>query len=118
MTSYRDELDVLKPVLMLRGTADDLVSVVPCREYAERLSKAGKSARIIEYPDAHHRFDAPAFKIAIRNEQGASSRRCRLEGGENGIVLNSETKQPFSQSDPCVESLLPGSGGEQIPRRR
>ena len=34
-------------VLMPHVTADDLTLIEPCREYAERLSKAGKSARII-----------------------------------------------------------------------
>jgi dienelactone hydrolase len=100
---YREDQDVTKPVLMLHGTADDFVSVAQCREYAERLSKAGKSVRIIEYPDAHHLFDLPAFRQVIRNEQGVSFRRCRLEEGDNGLILNSETKQPFSPSNPCLE---------------
>src|SRR6478736_3615201 len=52
-TRLRDDEDVKKPILMLHGTADDLTPIAPCREYAERLSKAGKSARIIEYPDAY-----------------------------------------------------------------
>ena len=88
---------------MPHGTSDDFVSVAVCREYAERLSKAGKSVHFIEYPDAHHLFDVPAFRTVIRNEKGVNSRRCRLEEGENGIILNSETKQPFSPSDPCLE---------------
>ena len=74
----------------------------PCREYAERLSKAGKTARIIEYPDAYHQFDAPGI------EQGVSARRCRLEEGENGVILNSETKQPFLPSDACYEKGFTG----------
>jgi len=43
-------------------------SIAPCREYAERLSKAGKSARMIEYPDAYHLFDVSAFRTAIKSE--------------------------------------------------
>jgi acetyl esterase/lipase len=69
-TRFRDEEDVKKPILMLHGTADDLTPIAPCREYAERLSKAGKSARIIEYPDAYHQFDAPVYRTALRVEQG------------------------------------------------
>jgi dienelactone hydrolase len=93
---------------MLHGTADDLTPIAPCREYAERLSKAGKTARIIEYPDAYHQFDAPMYRTALKFEQGVTSRRCRLEEGENGVVLNSETKQPFSPSDPCFEKGFTG----------
>jgi dienelactone hydrolase len=107
-TRFRDEEDVTKPILMLHGTADDLTPIAPCREYAERLSKANKTARIIEYPDAYHQFDAPVYRTAVKVEQGASPRRCRLEEGENGMVLNSETKQPFSLSDSCVEKGFTG----------
>jgi dienelactone hydrolase len=94
---------------MLHGTADDLVPIAPCREYAERLSQAGKSVRLIEYPEAYHLFDAPVFRTAIRFEQGVSSRRCRLEEGENGVILNSETKLSFSPSDPCLEEGYTGA---------
>src|SRR5215470_13325065 len=102
-TGFRDVEDVTKPSLMLHGTADDLTPIAPCREYAGRLSKAGKTARIIEYPDAYHQFDAPMYRTALKVEQGASARRCRLEEGENGVVVNSETKQPLSPSDSCYE---------------
>jgi len=107
-TRFRDEEDVTKSILMLHGTADDLTPIAPCREYAERLSKANKTARIIEYPDAYHQFDAPVYRTAVKVEQGASPRRCHLEEGENGVVLNSETKQPFSSSDSCMEKGFTG----------
>jgi fermentation-respiration switch protein FrsA (DUF1100 family) len=108
ITRFRDEEDVTKPILLLHGTADDLTPIAPCREYAERLSKAGKAARIIEYPDAYHQFDAPMYRTALKFEQGVSARRCRLKEDENGVVLNSETKQPFSPSDPCYEKGFTG----------
>jgi dienelactone hydrolase len=107
-TRFREEEDVTKPILMLHGTADDLTPIAPCREYAERLSKAGKSAHIIEYPDAYHQFDAPVYRTAIRFEQGPTARRCRLEEGENGAVLNNETKQPLSPKDSCFEKGFTG----------
>ena len=122
-TRFRDEENVTKPILMLHGTADDLTPLAPCREYAERLSRAGKTASIIEYPDAFHQFDAPVYRTAVKIEQGATSRRCRLEEGENGVVLNSETKQPFSPNQflhgkRIYRRLLSRGGREQIPRRR
>jgi dienelactone hydrolase len=108
ITRFRDEEDVKKPILMLHGTADDLTPIAPCREYAERLSKAGKSARIIEYPDAYHQFDAPMYRTAVRFEQGPSARQCRLEEGENGAIVNSDTKQPLSPSDSCYKKGFTG----------
>ena len=107
-TRFRDDEDMTKPILMLHGTVDDLNPIAPCREYAERLSKAGRIARIIEYPDAYHQFDAPVYRTALKSEQGASYRRCHLEEGENGAILNSETRQPSSSSDPCVEKGFTG----------
>jgi dienelactone hydrolase len=109
-TRFRDDEDVTKPILMLHGAADDLTPIAPCREYADRLSKAGKSGRIIEYPDAYHQFDAPVYRTAIRFEQGVTSlRRCRLEEGESGVTLNIETKQPLSPSDACHEKGFTGA---------
>ena len=105
----RDDEDVRKPILMLHGTADDLTPMAPCREYAERLSKAGKNARIIEYPDAYHQFDAPVYRTALRFDQAPTSRRCHLGEGENGAILNSETKQPLSQGDSCYEKGFTGA---------
>ena len=107
-TRYRDDEDVTKPILLLHGTADDLTPIAPCREFTERLSKAGKGALIIEYPEAYHQFDAPMYRTALKFEQGITSRRCRLEEGENGVILNSETKQPFSPSDSCYEKGFTG----------
>jgi len=109
ITRFRDEEDVKKPILMLHGAADDLTPIAPCREYAERLSKAGKSARIIEYSDAYHQFDAPMYRTAVKFEQAPNPlRRCRLEEGENGATLNVETKQPLSPSDSCYEKGFTG----------
>jgi dienelactone hydrolase len=105
---FRDDEDMRKPILMLHGTADDLSPIAPCREYAERLSKAGKSARIIEYPDAHHQFDAPMYRTALRFDQAPAMRRCRLEEGENGAILNNETNKPLAPSDSCYEKGFTG----------
>lgn len=104
-TRYHDDEEVTKPILLLHGTADDLTLIGPCREYAQRLLKAGRTARLIEYPDAHHQFDAPMYRTALKFEQGVTSRRCE---GENGVILNSETKLPISPSDSCYEKGFTG----------
>jgi dienelactone hydrolase len=88
---------------VLHGTADDYVPIEPCRGYVERLSKAGKDVRLIEYADAHHVFDAPAFREPRKLAAAATVRRCRMVEGDEGLILNEETKQPFSYADACVE---------------
>jgi len=90
-------------VLMLHGAADDWVLAAPCREYASRLTKAGKNVRYIEYPDAHHNFDSSMLKTPVKLPQAQTTRRCQLEEAANGQIINSQTKQPFTYSDPCVE---------------
>ncbi|MBW5435304.1 prolyl oligopeptidase family serine peptidase [Bradyrhizobium canariense] len=108
-THFQDDENVSGPILMLHGTADDLTPITPCREYAERLSKAGKSARILEYPDAFHQFDAPMYRTPVKFEQAPNPiRRCRFEEGENGATLNAETKQPLTPSDSCYEKGFTG----------
>jgi len=102
-TGYHGDDVVGKPIRLLHGTADNYVPIGPCRDFAERLSKSGKDIRLIEYPDAHHVFDAPALKEPRKLEGAATTRRCLLVEGDHGTVLNQETKQPFTYGDACVE---------------
>ena len=101
-TTYRGNEDFVKPVLMLHGSADDWVPAAPCREYADRLAKAGKNVRYIEYPDAHHAFDSPMFSKAITIPQGMTTRGCTLAESDSGAILNT-AGQPFGGSDPCIQ---------------
>lgn len=50
--TWRPEL----PVTILIGGADDWTPAAPCRELAAKHPQI----RLVEYPDAHHGFDAPA----------------------------------------------------------
>ena len=102
-TTYRGDDAVVKPIRLLHGTADDYVPIAPCRAYVDRLSKSGKDIRLIEYPDAHHVFDAPAFKEPRKIAAAPTTRRCVMVEGDDGTILNQETKQPFSYGDACVE---------------
>lgn len=102
-TKYREDDDISKPIRLLHGTADDWVPIAPCRAFADRLAKAGKDVQLIEYADAHHVFDAPAFKTPLKLPAPATTRRCLTTEGDGGVVLNDDTKQPFGWGDACVE---------------
>ena len=102
-TTFHGDEAVTKPMLMLHGAADDWVPPAPCREYASRLTKAGKNVRYIEFPEAQHVFDGPAAAQVIKVAQGLTGRRCRLAESDGGVVVNLETKQPYGPSDPCLE---------------
>ena len=100
----RGEEDVAdKPTRFFHGAADDLVPVAPCRDYVERLRKAGKDVQITAYPGARHLFDDVDFRPARFVAQIQTSRHCRLEEAANGVIVNSETHRPFSYKDSCAD---------------
>lgn len=103
-TTYDGDDEVADaPIRIFHGSADDLSPVDSCRRYVERLRKAGKDVELKEYALAHHVFDWALLKTPVRLPQIQTTRRCRLEEGADGIIINSETQQGFTYSDPCVE---------------
>ena len=102
-TTYREDENIAKPVLLLHGSADDWLPAEPCRRYAARLSSAGRTVRLIEYPDAHHSYDMQQFRQPVKLAGAVSPRKCTLAEGEGGALVNADTKQPFTAADPCLE---------------
>lgn len=102
VTSFRGDEGLTKPLLMLHGVADDWLPISKCREYAARLQKVGKKVNLIEYPDAHHAFDAPSLAAEVKFPQANSVSNCSFEEGDNGTILNAVSKEPFTPTDPCL----------------
>jgi len=103
-TTFLDDNDVSnKPIRIFHGLADDYNPVDACRPYVERLRKAGKDIQLTEYADAHHVFDGRAFQKPVTLPKAQTTSRCRLEEVAGGRIINSQTKQTFTYSDPCVE---------------
>jgi dienelactone hydrolase len=104
LRTYHDDGKVTgKPIRLFHGTADDLFSIQPCREYVARLKQIGADIQLTEFPDTHHAFSAPEAKTPVVNSKAISTRNCRLEEGDNGELLNSATGKPFAPTDACVE---------------
>lgn len=102
--AYIDDVNVAeKPIRIFHGAADDYNPVAPCRSYVERLRKAGKDVQLAEYVGAQHVFDSMALKTPMKLTQAQTTRQCKLEEIAGGRIINSQTKQVFSYSDPCVE---------------
>jgi dienelactone hydrolase len=102
--TYRGDGKVTgKPIRMFHGIADDLFSIEPCREYVARLKQAGVDIQLTELPDADHGFGAFNLKAPEINPQMLTSRKCRLEEGDNGQLLNRATSKPFAPTDACME---------------
>ena len=62
-----------------------------------------RTADKIEYPDAHHVFDAPLFKQEAKFAQINSLRNCHFAEAGGGNIVNAETKQPTGPNDPCFQ---------------
>jgi dienelactone hydrolase len=103
MTSYKDDTEVARPIRIFHGTADDYNPVAPCRLYVERLIHANRDVKLIEYADAAHVFDGPVLKKPVILTGATTNRRCRLFEDAQSLIVNAETKQPFTYGDACVE---------------
>jgi dienelactone hydrolase len=92
-----------RPIRLFHGTADDYVSVEPCRKYVERLRRAGRDAQLTEYPRARHAFDNPLYSPPLFLTNAVTTNHCFREERPVGEIVNLERGQPFRWSDPCVK---------------
>ena len=91
------------PMRFHHGVVDDYVSIAPCREYVGRLRAAGVDATLEEYPNGQHGFDSPLAPRLVAVPAAQSTRNCRLEEGEGGVIRVAGTSETFSQrGSACV----------------
>jgi dienelactone hydrolase len=104
ITTYVDDADIEnRPVRIFGGTPDDYNPISACKPYVERLKAAGHDVEVTEYPNASHAFDNPlGAQPAAVSPTYESVRNCRIDEGAGGVLVNLETKQPFSYKDACV----------------
>jgi len=98
-----DEKVSAKPIRLYHGIADDCWPIGPCRDYVARLKKAGANIDLVEYPGAYHAFDVQTIPGTLQLPQAQTARKCRLEEKPQGVIINSDTGQPFSLNDTCIE---------------
>jgi dienelactone hydrolase len=104
MTTYIADNEVEnRPIRIFAGTPDDYNPVSVCRGYVERLRAFGHDVNLTEYPNAPHAFDNPlGAQPAAFSPTFESARNCRIQEEAGGLLINAETKQPFSYKDACV----------------
>jgi dienelactone hydrolase len=98
-----DEKISERPIRLYHGVADDWVPIGPCRDYVARLKKAGANINLVEYPGAYHAFDYQTIPGTMQLPQALTARKCRFEEKPQGAIINSDTGQPATPNDPCIE---------------
>lgn len=112
-TSYATDTEIAgRPIRIYHGTLDDYNPVASCKAYLARLQEAKRDVVLTEYPDSQHGFDSGLLgtsTIAV-STNAQTARNCHLREGEGGVLMNADTKAPFSYQDACIE-LNPHVGG-------
>ncbi|MGB8473695.1 MAG: dienelactone hydrolase family protein [Candidatus Acidiferrum sp.] len=103
-TSYlEDERTSDRPIRLFHGTADNYVSIEPCRSYVGRLRRAGSNVELTEYPGAHHVFDNPVYSPPRTLPDAVTTIQCSLEERAVGEIVHAGTGSEFTWSDACVK---------------
>ena len=75
------------PLLMLYGTADELIDPVRCRAYLDDMRRGGSAGRLIAIKDAPHQWDGGWSRFRI----GRQMHGCRLRIEPDGAVRDLNT---------------------------
>jgi dienelactone hydrolase len=112
-TTYATDTEIAaRPIRIYHGTPDDYNPVASCKAYLARLQEAKRDVVLTEYPDSQHGFDAGLLGVSTItvSANAQTARNCHLKEGEGGVLMNADTKAPFSYKDACIE-LNPHVGG-------
>ena len=112
-TTFVGDTEVVgRPVRIFHGAADDTDPIETCKAYVTRLKNAGRDVTLTEYPDSQHVFDLGLLGISslVVSANVQTVRNCHIQEGDGGVLMNADTKEPFTYKDACVE-LNPHVGG-------
>src|SRR5258705_885455 len=115
-TTYDNDTDVTsRPIQIFHGTPDDFNPVASCKAYLTRLQDAKRDVVLTEYPDSEHGFDAGLLGVRTSSVSANAQtvRNCRIKEGEGGVLMNDDTRTPFTYKDGCV-ALDPHVGGNPV----
>jgi dienelactone hydrolase len=96
-----DTITTGAPMLLLQGTADEVVHISSCRAFADDLRAGGANVSMTEFAGAHHQFDNPSLPASVFVSGLRSPKGCAMRETENGLMVNLETGNPFTFADTC-----------------
>jgi dienelactone hydrolase len=67
------------PMLFIHGDADDYTPIEPCKDYADKIGKAGTPVEFVVIEGAHHKFDADDPKRYFMRGASKAKADCPLE---------------------------------------
>lgn len=67
------------PMLFIHGSADDYTPITPCRDYADRIGKAGTPVEFLVIEGAHHKFDADDTRRHVLRDAQRTRSECPIE---------------------------------------
>jgi dienelactone hydrolase len=67
------------PMLFIHGSADDYTPIAPCRDYADRIGKAGTPVEFVVIDGAHHKFDADDTRRHVVRDAQRTRPECPIE---------------------------------------
>jgi dienelactone hydrolase len=105
-THYLTDTEVAaRPIRIFHGTPDDYNPVASCKAYVSQLQAANRDVVLTEYPDSQHAFDAGLLGVSnvVVSAEAQTARHCHISEGEGGMLVNTDTKAPFSYQDACIE---------------
>jgi dienelactone hydrolase len=100
-TFIGDEQVSDRPIRIFHGTANDWTPIGPCRDYAERLRRAGKDVQLTGYPGAQHGFDSPSRVPALHLPQVVNPSRCFFTEQTPGVMVHRDSGRPVDFRDAC-----------------
>ena len=100
-TFIDDEQVSNRPIRIFQGTADDYTPIGPCRQYAERLRRAGKDVQLSEYPGAQHGFDSPSRAPSSYLPLVVNPSRCFFVEQTPGVMVHRDSGRPVDFQDAC-----------------
>lgn len=92
---FDDRTTTGKPVLMLAGDQDEIVTPERCNTAAVNLRAGGSDVEVIRYPEAYHQWDGA---MSGPRRIGRTLDGCRLRVGVDGSVHDHNTMLPMIDS--------------------